>query len=82
MRSGRAKAGLYIAKDFSRLLTDNAQPHVQLYVDGTMPSLTTAMKNNASSITDDTVTDNMYFLDEESENVIIADKPFITPTRG
>jgi len=76
IRSGRAKAGLYINKDFSKQLTDNDQPHVQFYVDGTMPSLTTAMKNNASSITDDAVTNDMYFLDEDSENVVIADAPF------
>lgn len=80
IRSGRAKAGLYIAGDFSRLLTDNAQPHVQFYVDGTMPSLTTAMKNNASSVTDDAVTNDMYFLDEDSENVIIPDEPFLMQT--
>jgi len=80
IRSGRAKAGLYIAADFSSLLIENAQPHLQFYVDGTMPSLTTAMKNNSSSITDDAVTGEMYFLDEESENIIIAQDPFIMDT--
>ncbi len=63
IRSGRAKAGMYIAKDFSAELTENRQPHVQLYVDGTMPSLTTAMKYNSSAVTDDGVTNDMYFLE-------------------
>ncbi|PCJ87426.1 MAG: hypothetical protein COA54_05970 [Thiotrichaceae bacterium] len=44
IRSGRAKAGLFIDKDFSALLIENEQPHITFYVDGTMPSLTTAMK--------------------------------------
>jgi len=80
IRSGRAKAGLYIAKDFSKRLSENDQPHLQFYVDGTMPSLTTAMKNKSSSITDDTVTGNMYFLDADSKNVVIAKEPFIMDT--
>lgn len=29
MRAGRAKAGLFIGKEFSKELTDNAQPHIQ-----------------------------------------------------
>ncbi|MCW8957003.1 MAG: ABC transporter permease, partial [Gammaproteobacteria bacterium] len=44
IRAGRAKAGMYIAQDFSRLLVENRQPHINFYVDGTMPSLATAMK--------------------------------------
>ena len=81
IRSGRAKAGLLIGKDFSKLLTDNAQPEVHFFVDGTMPSLATAMKNNSATMTDDTVTNGMYFLDEDSENVIIAPEPFIKTTQ-
>jgi len=80
IRSGRAKAGLLIEKDFSKLLTDNAQPEVHFFVDGTMPSLATAMKNNSATMTDDSVTNGMYFLDEDSENVIIAPEPFIKTT--
>ncbi len=80
IRSGRAKAGLLIGKDFSKLLTDNAQPEIHFFVDGTMPSLATAMKNNAAVMTDDSVTNGMYFLDEDSENVIIAPEPFIKTT--
>lgn len=48
LRSGRAKAGLFIDKTFSQKLTDNAQPHITFYVDGTMPSLTTAIKYNSA----------------------------------
>jgi len=80
IRSGRAKAGLYIASDFSNRLVENDQPHLQFYVDGTMPSLTTAMKNNSSSITEKAVTGNMYFLDAGSKNVVIAKDPFIMDT--
>jgi len=80
IRSGRAKSGMYIAKDFSAELTENRQPHVQLYVDGTMPSLTTAMKYNSSAVTDDGVTNDMYFLDEDAPNMVIADEPFIMDT--
>ena len=54
IRSGRAKAGLHINSDFSALLVENKQPHITFYVDGTMPSLTTAMKYNSKSITNDT----------------------------
>jgi ABC-2 type transport system permease protein len=81
IRSGRAKAGLLIEKDFSKLLTDNAQPEIDFFVDGTMPSLTTAMKNRSSAMNDDDVTNGMYFLDEDSENVIIAPEPFIKTTQ-
>lgn len=80
IRSGRAKAGLYISSDFSHLLFENSQPHLQFYVDGTMPSLTTAMKNNSSSITDKAVTSDMYFLDANSTNIVIAKDPFIIDT--
>ena len=80
IRSGRAKAGLYIAKDFSALLTENQQPHVQMYVDGTMPSLTTAMKYNSNAATDEGVTNDMYFLDEDDPNTVIAESPFIMDT--
>lgn len=80
IRSGNAKAGLYIAKDFSKRLSENDQPHLQFYVDGTMPSLTTAMKNKSSSITDEAVTGNMYFLDADSENIVVAKDPFIMDT--
>ena len=81
VRSGRAKAGLYISKNFSEELTDNAQPHVQLYVDGTMPSLATSMKNNSGVMNDSAVTNDMYFLDEDAENVIIPEEPFIIDTK-
>lgn len=80
IRSGRAKAGMYIAKDFSALLTENKQPHITLYVDGTMPSLTTAMKYNSKAATDDGVTNDMYFLDEDAPNTVIPDDPFIMDT--
>lgn len=80
IRASRASTGLYIAKSFTQELTDNAQPHIKFYVDGTMPSLTTAMKNNSKAIDDSDVSGEMYFLDEDSENVVIADEPFIKDT--
>lgn len=76
IRTGRARAGLYIPGDFSAQLTENKQPTVRMYVDGTMPSLATAMDNNSGAITDQAVTNEMYFLDPEAENVIIAQPPF------
>lgn len=81
IRSGRANAGMYIKKDFSAKLTENEQPHITFYVDGTMPSLTTAMKYNSSAATDDGVTNDMYFLDENDPNTVIASDPFIMDTK-
>ena len=80
IRSGRAKAGLHIDKDFSALLTENRQPHITFLVDGTMPSLTTAMKYNSNSATDEGVTNDMYFTDADADNVVIAQDPFIMDT--
>ena len=80
IRSGKAEAGLYIQKTFSKELTDNAQPHVNFFVDGTMPSLATSMKNNSGAIDDSAVTNDMYFLDEDSENVVIPEDPFVIDT--
>ena len=80
LRSGRAKAGLFIDKTFSEHLTDNKQPHIIFYADGTMPSLTTAIKYNSSAATDAEVTNDMYFLDEDAPNAIIAQDPFIMDT--
>lgn len=77
IRRGHAKAGLFISKDFSAKLIENEQPTVQMYVDGTMPSLTTAMDNKKSAITDEKVTNDMYFLDPDSGPVIVAPQPFI-----
>ena len=77
IRTGRAKAGLFIDKNFSAELIENRQPHVRMYVDGSMPSLATAMDNNSSVITDDKVTNDMYFLEPDAKNVIIAADPFI-----
>ena len=81
IRAGRAKAGLLINKDFSDLITENKQPHIQLFVDGTMPSLTTAMKFHSNSATDESVTSDMYFSDPDAENVVIAQEPFIMDTK-
>lgn len=80
IRSGRAKAGMHIAGDFSALLIENQQPHVEFFVDGTMPSLATAMKYNSASATDDTVKNDMYFSNADDPNVIIAQEPFIMDT--
>jgi ABC-2 type transport system permease protein len=80
VRSGRAKAGMYIDKDFSALLTENAQPHITFYVDGTMPSLTTAMKYHSDSATNEGVTNDMYFQDADAEKVVIPQEPFIMDT--
>ncbi|GMR19776.1 MAG: ABC transporter permease [Gammaproteobacteria bacterium] len=80
IRSGRSKAGLYIDKDFSALLTENNQPHITFYVDGTMPSLTTAIKYHSDSATSEGVTGDMYFSDADAENVVIAQAPFIMDT--
>ncbi len=76
IRNGDALAGLYIDKSFSSQLIENQQPVVQMYVDGTMPSLVTAMDNNAGVITSSSVTNDMYFLDEGDENTVIAPEPF------
>jgi drug efflux transport system permease protein len=80
IRSGRAKAGLSIDKNFSALLIENSQPHINFYVDGTMPSLTTAIKYHSNSATSEDVTGDMYFSDPDAENVIIAQEPFIMDT--
>lgn len=78
--SGRASAGMFIKKTFSKKLTDNAQPHVELFVDGTMPSLATSMKNNSRVMNDSAVTNDMYFLDENADNVVIPEDPFVLDT--
>ncbi len=80
IRAGRAKAGLHIPADFSEKLVENLQPHVTFYVDGTMPSMTTAMKYNSNSITNENVSAQMYFLDANASNVIIAKTPFVMDT--
>jgi len=80
IRSGRAKAGLYIDQDFSAQLVENNQPHIIFFVDGTMPSLTTAMKYHSKDATDEGVTNDMYFSDAESASVVIAQDPFIMDT--
>jgi ABC-2 type transport system permease protein len=76
IRLGHARAGLYIPPTFSAELVENAQPTVTLYIDGTMPSLATAMDNNSSAITDDAVTTDMYFSDPDAPPVVIAQDPF------
>lgn len=80
IRSGRARAGLYIDSTLSLLLTENKQPHITFYVDGTMPSLTTAMKYHSKRATSDQVTGDMYFSDPDAENVVIAPEPLIMDT--
>lgn len=77
IRRGKARAGLFISKDFSAKLIENEQPWVKMYVDGTMPSLATAMDNKKSAITDEKVTNDMYFLEPDANPVIIAQDPFI-----
>jgi ABC-2 type transport system permease protein len=76
IRLGHARAGLYIPADFSAELVDNNQPSVNLYIDGTMPSLATAMDNNSSAITAEAVTTDMYFSDPDEPAVVIAQDPF------
>ena len=76
IRLGRARAGLYIPKNFSAELIENNQPSVTLFIDGTMPSLATAMDNNSSAITDEAVTTDMYFSDPDDPAVVIAQDPF------
>ena len=73
---GKARAGLFIGHDFSAELSENNQPTVQMYVDGTMPSLATAMDNNKHAITDEAVTNDMYFVDPDADNVVIPPQPF------
>lgn len=80
IRSGNAKAGLLINDDFSLKLSENQQPHITFYVDGTMPSLTTAMKYHSNAATSEGVTSDMYFTDEDADNVVIAPEPFIMDT--
>lgn len=77
IRKGGAKAGLFIGPEFSSELIENNQPRVKMYVDGTMPSLATQMDNNSGAITDEKVTNDMYFLEPDAEPVIIAPDPFI-----
>ncbi|WP_223670384.1 ABC transporter permease [Kangiella shandongensis] len=77
IRSGRAKAGLWIPETFTAELIENEQPHVTIFVDGTMPSLTTAMKYNSDSTTDSEVTHDMYFQEPDETPVVIAEDPFI-----
>jgi len=77
IRDGRARAGLFIGGDFSAELTENKQPTVHMYVDGTMPSLATAMENKKGAINDEKVSGQMYFLDPDAQNVIIAPQPFL-----
>lgn len=77
IRDSRARAGLFIDGNFSEELVENRQPTVRMYVDGTMPSLATAMDNNKGVITDDKVSGQMYFLDPDSENITIAPEPFL-----
>ncbi len=77
IRDGKASAGLFIAKTFSADLIENKQPTVQMFVDGTMPSLATAIDNKKNAITDDNVTNDMYFSDANSPNTIIAPAPFL-----
>ena len=76
IRRGKAKAGLFIGPEFSSELMENKQPWVKMYVDGTMPSLATQMDNNSGTITDDKVTNDMYFLEPDAAPVIIAPDPF------
>ena len=76
IRLGRARAGLYIPREFSAQLSENEQPSVTLFIDGTMPSLATAMDNNSSAITDDEVTADMYFSDPDEPLVVVAQDPF------
>ncbi len=76
IRLGHARAGLYIPDTFSAELIDNRQPVVTVFIDGTMPSLATAMDNNTSAITDDAVTADMYFSDPDKPPVVIAQDPF------
>jgi len=80
IRAGKAKAGLYIAKDFSAKLVENNQPHIVFYADGTMPSLATAIKYHSAGATDDSVKNDMYFSDADSERVVVAQDPFIMDT--
>jgi ABC-2 type transport system permease protein len=76
IRLGRASAGLYIPTVFSSELIENNRPSVTLFIDGTMPSLATAMDNNASAITADAVISDMYFSDPDEPAVVIAQAPF------
>ena len=76
IRLGHARAGLYIPEGFSAELIENNQPSVTLFIDGTMPSLATAMNNNSSAITDEAVTTDMYFSDPDEPAVVIAQDPF------
>lgn len=76
IRLGHARAGLYIPEKFSAELIENNQPSVTLFIDGTMPSLATAMDNNSSAITDEAVTTDMYFSDPDDPAIVIAQDPF------
>lgn len=77
IQSGEALAGLHIDGMFNQQLVENAQPHVTLYIDGSMPSLATAMKYHSAGASDDSVTNDMFFSDADSDQVVVAQKPFI-----
>ena len=77
IRKGKAQAGLFIDKTFTAELVENNQPFVTMYVDGTMPSLATAMDNKSGAITSKRVTNSMYFQEAGAERVIVAPQPFI-----
>ena len=77
IRLGRARAGLHIPAGFSARLVENGQPEVTLFIDGTMPSLATAMDSNSSAITNEAVTTDMYFSDPDEPLMVIASDPFV-----
>ncbi len=77
IRTGRAKAGLFIPNTFTSELTENQQPHLTMFVDGTMPSLATSMESNATVITSNDTQQLMYFTNPDAENVVIPEEPFI-----
>ena len=76
IRTGRAKAGLFIPNTFTSELTENQQPHLTMFVDGTMPSLATSMESNATVITSNDTQQLMYFTNPDAENVVIPEEPF------
>lgn len=77
IRLGHARAGLYIPKTFSADLIENRQPTVSMFIDGTMPSLATAMDNKSSAVTDEAVVNDMYFSAPDEPPVVIPQDPFV-----
>ena len=74
--TGKARAGLHIPADFSAKLIENQQPHLTLYIDGTMPTIALAIDNKSGTIRQSDFERSLYFEDPDGPEKILADDPF------